>query len=204
MTITRIIFAIASAAALSACNIVVSDKPMFGEAADASQFRPGIWLGEQDEPCEIDTDAPFEDWPACANAMIIDEDGDFIQIDEETGERERGEVSYSHGSPSLIELLVEENPMDKGTPLESELYLYLAYRPTSRDAAGLVTEFAGWLVSCGPTDKGKFVTEHPFAGLRLEGEVCVAEDLDALRNAAAQSEELEIDISRVRWVREAD
>ena len=202
MRLAGIAIAIGGALVCSACNIVVSDEPMFGDEADAPELRPGIWAGDSEKPCDFDTSLPLREWPECANAIAIEPSGGFASIDEESGELERSEMSYQIGDPSLMELMVEENPFANGDEDAGPLYLYSAYRPVTRDAAGMVIEFRGWFVYCGPTVEGQGATESPFEGLTMYNGACFAKDVAALRNAAAESEKLDVKIGRARWVRD--
>lgn len=100
-------------------------------------------------------------------------------------------------------------------------YGYGAIRLLSHDEAGKVTALEFWYVQCGPLSEPELtparrrrlrddpelveerndVTDDPFPGLTVVDDNCVADSVDAVRNAAALSEALQPP-SQIRWIRE--
>ena len=201
------LLAIVGLGALTACNMVVTDKPMFAPAdgAGAPPLRAGVWRID-DPACVFDERLPQSRWPACANASPpLGETAPWLLV---------------AGSPPLLQMPL---PLPKGTAV-SLYYFYMAYRPLKLDDEGRVVEMATWSVQCGPPPPqpdgpvklepgakdlsalGKAsLTKAPFTGLSLRTDMadCTADSPAAVRNAAKASEGLPRQPGVSRWVREA-
>jgi len=195
---------LAALVSVTACNMVVTEKPMFGagDQASAAPIRTGIW--RSDKPgCDVDETLSQDKWPACAGAQPGVADPPFwLQVG---------------GEPSLLQMAL---PIPIGASSTS-VYLYAAYRPLKLDAQGRVTALKTWAVQCGPPPKpgevspgpggaaGSGVNQMPgmtrslLPGLKpgqLGG--CTAETAAALRNAAVVSEAWADANPNSHWVRD--
>jgi len=201
------LLAAASLASLTACNMVVTDKPMFSAAdgAGAPPLRAGVWRID-DPACAFDDHLAQSQWPECAHASPpLGETAPWLLV---------------AGAPPLLQMPL---PLPSGTSV-SLYYFYMAYRPLKLDAKGRVVEMATWFVQCGappPPEPGPVklepdakdlsalgkaaLTKAPFPGLTLRTDMadCTADSPAALRNAAKASEALEHPLRVSRWVREA-
>ena len=103
----------------------------------------------------------------------------------------------------------------------AERYMYSAMRILSRDERGKVTALESWNVQCGPISEPELtparrrrlrgdpefaeepnnVTDQPFPGLTVVESHCIAEDVAAVRSAAALSEAIDPP-TQTRWIRE--
>ena len=221
MSKAKALLAMGAALSLSACNMVVSEKPWF-DAPSGAQLRDGLWANLQTPDCKVDAAAPIAEWPDCASPMLI------------TGTSYSGPPNGADGrsvSPdkwqALPHVLVGGDPHVDQLRLDPDpkapqpngwgnkpLYLYLALRAVARDGEGRIIAAERWPVLCGPMPKKPrekngvpiFTSEKPFKGIRVEGDACFAESAEALRAAAAASEAaaLEGGFTKVssRWVRD--
>lgn len=204
----------AGAFLLSGCNMVVSDEPWFERDEAALKMKPGLWVdadAEDGVECTFDEAADVADWPECADPALVTEDGRFFGYEYDKKEWNEVELIIGAGVPAIMQVKVPEE-LGMGSD-EVPGYFYAAMRPVETDAAGLVTEMTTWLLVCGemPEQEGavdldsvEFKTRKPFEGLTMVGDNCTADDLDALRNAALKSEEIEDDSDTVHWVKNAD
>lgn len=201
-------FALLAMTALSACNMVVSDKPWF-DAASGPQLKDGLWANFDSPACQLETGTPLAKWPECAQPMMIR--GNTYSGPPAGGDPAIAAARFDpskwqamahllvDGDPQVDQLFLEAPASGETAPgaaARKSMYLYLAVRPTARDADGRITETHRWPVLCGPLPRntkskdGKpiFVTDRPFAGLVVAEGACTAKDPAALRNAVMQSE----------------
>jgi hypothetical protein len=215
-------FILALVPVLSACNLVVSEKPWFGEAdaVGVPAFRDGLWLTVAEPNCQVDETLPAERWLDCAGASYL-RGGEWLTMEwEQDGKGKRARRKFAgwsaasgliaNGSPLIVQTMFEPQPEDEATgapssdPEPDRPYLYLALQPTQRDETGQVTAFELWSVRCGPEPEGAEsgpVTNRPFPGLTIVEYNCEAESVEAVRRAAMLSEPLGEHI-RSHWVRE--
>lgn len=217
----KALLALGAAMSLSACNMVVSEKPWF-DAPSGAQLRDGLWANLQTANCKVEDTAPIADWPECATPMLVtgtSYSGPPNGPNGRTAPPDKWQA-LPHvlvgGDPQIDQLLLEPNGevSDPNAFGGKPIYLYLALRPAARDGEGRIIAAERWPVLCGPAPKaprqvnGKpvFTSEKPFKGIKAEGDACVATDVDSLRGAAAASEKvsLEAGFTKVysRWVRD--
>ena len=200
----------AAALALGGCNMVVSDEPWLTRSDQALKMKPGVWV-ELDKPdCDYDQSAPVAEWPSCADPALITEDGRFFGYEGKTASWNEIEVILDSETPTVVQVRMPAEFAARAP--EAPTYFYAGMRAVETDANGHVTAMRSWLLVCGPVDNSEppegempsGVTKAPFAGLTIVGENCHADDLDALRNAAAESEALDDDANIMHWVKHAD
>ena len=62
-------------AMLGACNMVISETPMFDESDRASVIvKDGIWLSAAND-CDFDPTPPEAKWPECAVWVVVRKNG---------------------------------------------------------------------------------------------------------------------------------
>ena len=207
---------------LTACNVVVSEEPWFAKAdtVGAPALRDGLWVNVSDD-CKVDETKPTEQWPDCAGATYV-RGNEWLSMQwEEVGRGRRARRSFAGweamptliaaGTPLILQVGGESaSSAPRGDATDTNdadfewHYWYQAFRPTQFDDAGRVTAFEMWPVKCGPEPTGPepgSVTERPFPGLTIIEDNCLAKDVDALRRAAALSEDLGV-WRTSRWVRD--
>jgi hypothetical protein len=204
-------FAALAMTALSACNMVVSDKPWF-DAASGPQLKDGLWANFDSPACKLETGTPLTKWPECAAPMMIrgnayagpaaGSDPASAAVRFDPSKWQALEHRLVEGDPLVDQIFIDLSQASSDDGIDrskaKSFYLYLAVKPVATDSAGLITETLRWPVMCGPIPinrKGQdgktvFETDQPFAGLTLEGGRCTAADTAALRGAAARSEGL--------------
>lgn len=199
---------VAAAAVLSACNIVVTETPMYAQAdaSGAPQLREGVWAMLEGD-CKADVTADPSTWPECAEPVTI-QDGKFSGKNKE-GEEETLPYILAAGDPRVMQIELIE-PDSKVT-----LYFYTGVEPLKVDDKGRITAFKAWMVQCGPppakdakraNGQPRFVSETPTEGMQVDPEetMCMPVDKAALARAAAASKGYEDDKgSRAIWAREA-
>lgn len=196
-----------AAASLAACNIVVTEAPMFSEAdaSGAPVLKPGLW-GMLDGPCEGDLSGPVEAWPECAEGVTIT--AKAMTGKNKKGEEESLDYILASGTPRVMQVGLAE-PDSKVT-----LYFYTGVEPLASDGQGRITAFKGWIVQCGPPPpkdakradgQPRTVTLEPVEGMSIDPQetMCMPADKDTVRRAAAASKGYEADKgSKAVWVRE--
>lgn len=155
---------------LSGCgNMVLSREPLFErDRAAERNLKQGAWASP-DPGCEFDSSAAVQDWPDCANGLMI-------------SRRSLGHESIlAGGDPMIVQTMASEDA--------DRAFYYMALRPTARDAKGRVVGYEAWFVLCGPPPrtKDRKVTETPGPGLTIDGDNCFASEAAALRAAARAS-----------------
>ena len=128
---------------LTACNAVVSTKPLFSDrdARGAPPLKPGVWAMLENANCAFDPANPPAQWPECADPVVFD--GRVLRGPE--GDKLPMAYLLAKGEPRILQL--EMRDQDEPTNLET-MYLYLAVEP--EPGRGPITRAKAWLVQCGP------------------------------------------------------
>ncbi|MDP3907210.1 hypothetical protein [Novosphingobium sp.] len=224
---SRALLALAAAAVLGGCNMVVSERPWFA-APSGPQLKKGIWAMLDTADCSLDPAAALPDWPDCARPVLV-RGGEYLgpaASDDDRPPAERLDPArwdkivhvLADGTPQ-IDQIISNRPVGGGPPVDGvdtdkPFYIYTAVQPTATDSAGRITALRRWPVLCGPkpprkqglSGRTRFVTDKPFKGLVVKGDSCGAKDIPALRRAAAGSEAIAagdgFSIIISRWVRD--
>jgi hypothetical protein len=132
-TTVKAALAVAAAMALSGCNMVMTDHPMFTAAAGAGAppIHPGVWRIEK-HGCDFDESQPQDKWPLCSDAQGSVGEAPFWQ-----------EVA---GDPVILQARFAP----PGGKKSDTRYFYIAVRPLKLDADGRVIAMRSWPVRCGP------------------------------------------------------
>jgi hypothetical protein len=130
----RLLLPATAAAALSGCNMVMSEGPMFAKAdgATAPPIRSGVWRSEVVD-CAVDETLPQDKWPGCASASpSVGDPPIWLEVS---------------GDPILLQTPSIPIPDAQGPKAYS---LFVAIRPLKLDAQGRVIAMKTWTVRCGP------------------------------------------------------
>lgn len=217
--------ALSALLSLSACNMVVSEKPWF-DAASGPQLKDGLWVNLQSNDCKFDPAGPIAEWPKCADPMLVKGNvysGPPSANDDPDGTKRLERSTWTEiqhvlvdGTPQIDQILLPLPQQDGAQPagMPKQLYLYLAVGPQAKDSEGRIIETQRWPILCGPMPAKpkkmadgmpRLMTDRPYKGIRIERDMCFAEDVPALHNAAAQSEVAagEAGFTKVtsRWIR---
>lgn len=222
----RKVIGIGAALLLSGCNMVMSEKPWFA-AADAANpsLKDGLWVNLKGADCKFDPAQAMQDWPECAQPMLVtggQYSGPGPGSDDNPGQLadvakwDKVDHLLVGGDPLIDQIDLKSGSPD-GDHADGKAFLYLAARATRRDDQGRIVEMQRWPIACGPLPaalpkrKGMpkpedFVTKKPFPGLTVKDAACTANDLSALRRAAALSEGVAVPNKTPpvvsRWVRD--
>lgn len=197
---------LAVAALLASCNMIYTEKPVFGAADKGTpELREGVWL--VDEPdCSVDTATPASSWPECADWVLI-EDGRMKFPGEKglTGDGADEMPFLITGGEPRVWQMIFRNPAKK-----LELTFYAGFEALETGADGKVIRYRSWPSLCGPPPAagpdggGSLVTREPFPGLTMEKDgSCRPRDADALRAAVAASRAFPKEQDLGRWIRGA-
>lgn len=191
---------------LGACNVVMSEQPLFGAAdeARAPAFRDGAWVSMTAE-CQAQWSDPQAAPPPCAEHGQV-AGGRLVAPDDPAQA-----VIVAGGDPLIVQVRFSQEEAATGKPFT--IHIYGALKPTLLDARGRVVEARRWLVLCGEPPpgagegslrRGEHLTRRPLPGLTVDAElgVCRARTPAAVRNAARASEAWDEEKAVLRWVGE--
>ena len=213
---SSVLIAAVAASLLGGCNMVISEQPWFAAEASGPQLRQGLWVNLDPKGCTFDAAKPIEEWPECAEPMIV-RGADYVLRDEEAEGGPKWQTVphvLAQGTPLVDQ--IEWYDKDKTGTKAKTIYLYFGLTATAQGSDGAITAVKRWLVQCGPIDPPgtekaepgppQMVTARPFAGLTVEGSNCKAANADALRGAARDSEAIASDDGNSpvmgHWVRD--
>ena len=195
----RQVLIVLAALLLTACNAVVSTKPLFsaGDARGAPALKPGLWAMIEGTDCAFDPANPPAQWPECADQVVFDgrlmraPDGDKLPL----------AYILAKGEPRILQLEMRDQ---EGPAKPETLYFYLALE--AEPGGGAVTRAEAWLVQCGPPPpqgpggrQNQGLTEHPLPGLEIIDKTCFADRVSEVRHAARESRPWG-DHMMLRWV----
>jgi hypothetical protein len=181
-------------AALSACNIATSDKPLFAEAQRSSEIvlEDGLWAHVGSD-CAVATAEPKEKWPKCAGWMVLKDSKVVAGVDMKADEKPQ-DVFIVDGKPALIQALVTVKGTD--SPDLASFYGYFVIQPKARSAADRVNEVVVWPVPCGTAKADGKVAPYP--GFN---EDCRTKSIPALWAAAAKDPPADMPPMAFKWIR---
>ena len=181
---------VAAAGLLSACNMVISETPMFGDSDRATLApRDGIWLSEDGE-CRFDAARPEAEWPDCAMWVVVHESGRELEVSDGKRQSQQLRTLFVSGSPAIIEALW----IDDAKEPPGAFYGYYAFEPEAAAPETTFMRASLWPVECG-VQSGSSI--RPFPGI---GPECRPSSKDAIRAAAVSSRRAE-QVKEWRWLR---
>jgi len=178
-------------ALLSACNMVISETPMFAEN-DRADVAPkdGVWLANQ-EDCDFDASQPEAKWPECAVWVVVRNSTRELLVNDGKDQSQRINYLIASGTPSIIQGKWVDEAKEPGAIYYS--FYGLEWRQLGPNG------FAGasvWPVQCGLQDRpGSDI--RPFSGISAE---CRPSSRDAIRSAATVSRATG-EVASWRWLR---
>ena len=175
---------------LGACNMVISETPMFAES-DRAKVAPkdGIWLAKVDE-CNFDARQPEAKWPECAAWVVVRNGGRELLVRDGKRQTQRVDSLVAAGTPLIVQGRWVDDAKDDGA-----IY-YVFYGLELKDiTAGAAATATAWAVQCGI--QGSTGSEiKPYPGISPG---CRPSSKDAIRSAAITSRTGEI--TALRWLR---
>ena len=176
---------------LGACNMVISEAPMFAES-DRSTLAPkgGIWLAEMDD-CKFDASKPESEWPGCALWLVVRNSGREVLMSDGKGQSQRIDFLIAVGTPAVV----QGKWIDEAKEPEVAYYGYygIEWRQLGVDPFAAASI---WAVRCGV--QGQSSSEiAPYPGISAE---CRPSSKDAIRAAAIASRNAG-EVMSWRWLR---
>jgi len=177
---------------LGACNMVISETPVFTEADIGTMLpRDGLWLAD-DPKCRFDSAKAESEWPECALWIVVRHSGREMLVSNGKGESERVTAVFTGGTPAIV----QGEWIDEAKEPRRPYYVFYAMDSREPDSEGRFTRALVWPVKCGTqeTPNGDI---RPFAGISAE---CRPSSKDAIRSAAELSRGDE-ESKEWRWLR---
>ena len=176
---------------LSACNMVISETPLFTQP-DSSNLKPrhGIWVAE-DPDCRFDSSLPESRWPGCAMWLVVG--AKMILLEDGRKQTEPGEYLIAKGQPPIVQFRWHDKAREDG----NTFYVFFAVQPEAVEPDGTFTAAYGWEAKCGvKRPSGSQISPYP--GISPE---CRPSSQDAVRSAAVASRSTAEMAMRWRWLR---
>jgi len=178
-------------ALLGACNMVISETPMFDES-DRARLTPknGIWIPEVDD-CDFDASQPEDEWTECAVWVVVRNSGRELLLSDGKGQTERHDVIIASGNPPIIQGKWIDEAKE---PRAAYFGFYgLEWQQLAPDVFAAAST---WPVQCGIQAQSSSAI-RPFPGISAE---CRPSSKEAIRSAAAASRTAE-QVVRWQWLR---
>ena len=166
---------------LGACNMVISETPMFDESDRAKVApRDGIWLAKVDD-CDFDPAPPEASWPECAAWVVVRNGGRELLVRDGKRQTQRIDSLIAAGTPLIVQGRWVDDAKDDGA-IYYAFYALEMERPSNASATATT-----WPVECGIQNQpGSDI--RPFPGISAE---CRPSSKDAIRKAAVSSRRAE-------------
>ena len=180
---------------LGACNMVVSETPMFADPDRASIApRDGIWLAEQ-EDCRFDATKSDAEWPDCAMWVVVRNAHSEFLLSDGKGQSQRAEFLMVDGTPLLVQVKFHDEEKKPGSTFFAFYGLLAPPAPAGTNKGFTVASI--WQVKCGI--QGQSASDiKPFPGISAE---CRPTSKDAIRAAALASRSIAEQPTSWRWLR---
>lgn len=179
-------------AALGACNMVISEAPVFAEAERGPEApKDGLWIGDDPE-CRFNAGGPESGWPDCALWVVVREAGRDLLVSDRRGESQRVGALFVAGNPGIVQARWIDEAKEPARPY----YVFYAFEARNIDSKGRFTLASIWPVECGIQDKPNGDI-RPFPGITAE---CRPSSPDSIRSAAKASRRAD-QVKQWRWLR---
>jgi len=177
---------------LGACNMVISEAPLFSDE-DAANLRPreGVWVGD-DPDCKFDSSLSESRWPGCAMWIVARPQGELL-LQNGKGEGQPGRFVIAKDQPPVVQLLWRDEAKEDG----KTFYVFFGLEPGQVQTDGTFVTAFSWDVMCGVKDPSSSEIE-PYPGITPE---CRPSSKDAVRSAALASRANAEMAMRWRWLR---
>lgn len=178
--------------ALGACNMLISDKPIFAEA-DRAELAPrdGLWLSPN-RGCEFEKSQPETGWPDCAMWIVARNRGAELYLSDGKMQVEALGGFLASGEP----IIVQARWIDTAKEPRRAYYGFYGVEPHQIGRDGLFSSASIWVVECG-TLANQNADIKPFPGI---GPDCHVPSKHAIRNAAQKSRRPDA-VEEWRWLR---
>jgi len=178
--------------ALGACNMVISETPLFAQE-DAANLAPrdGIWMGD-DPDCRFDPKLPESKWPSCAMWIVARPQGELL-LQNGKGEGQPGRFVIAKGQPPVVQIFWRDEAKEDG----KTFYVFFGLEPGSVQPDGKFVFAFSWDVMCGVKDSSSSEIQ-PYPGITPE---CRPTSQDAVRSAALASRANAEMAMHWRWLR---
>jgi len=180
-------------ALLGACNMAISETPVFAER-DAATLTPrdGIWLSD-DADCSFDPNQPEAQWPGCAMWLIVDSSGRELLLQDGKGEAQQARYVIAKGHPTIVQILWRDEAKEDG----KTFYVFFGIEPGPPQRDGTFISVSSWEVKCGVKDPSSSEIKA-YPGLTPE---CRPRSGDGVRSAALASRSTAEMAMNWRWLR---
>lgn len=179
-------------AALGACNLVISETPVFAEAERGPEApKDGLWIGEDPE-CRFDPAGPESGWPDCAIWVLVRHGGGELLVSDRKGEPQRVGALFVGGKPGIVQARWVDEAKEPARPY----YAFYAFEPVATGADGRFMLASVWPVECGVQEKPNGDI-RPFPGISAE---CRPSSADSIRSAASATRRAD-QVKEWRWLR---
>ena len=176
---------------LGACNMAISETPLFAERdAAALKPRPGIWLSE-DPDCRFDSALPEAQWPECAIWLIASSSAGEIVMNDGKGQAQSAHYIITKGQPPIVQILWRGEAKEDG----KAFYVFFGLEPGPAEPDGMFAAASTWEVKCG-VKHGSDI--EPYTGISPE---CRPSSQESIRSAARASRATAEMAMRWRWLR---
>lgn len=178
--------------ALGACNMLISETPIYAEADRASLApRNGLWLS-LNRGCEFDSREAEAVWPDCAMWIVVRNQGAEILLSDGKKQVEVLGGFFAAGEP----IIAQARWIDTAKEPRRAYYGFYGVEPHQIGPDGLFSTASIWVVECG-TQANQNADIVPYPGI---GPECRAKSKDAVRNAAERSRRTDT-MQEWRWLR---
>jgi len=178
--------------AVGACNMLISEAPMYVDADRASVApRNGIWLSPN-RGCEFDSRAAEATWPDCAMWIVVRNRGAELLLSDGKKQIETLGGFFAAGVP----IIVQARWIDTAKEPRRAYYGFYGVKPHQIGPDGLFSAASIWVVECG-TQANQNADIVPFPGI---GPDCRPPSKEAIRSAAQRSRRDDA-FEEWRWLR---
>jgi len=176
---------------LSACNMVISETPIFAESDRATLIpKDGIWLTKVDD-CDFDASQPEAKWPECAVWVVVRNSGRELLVMDGKDQTQRLDYLIAAGSPPVV----QGKWIDAAKEPGAAYYGFYGIEPQQLATDGFAAA-STWAVKCGVQQQSSSKIQ-PFPGVSAE---CRPSSKDAIRSAATASRAAG-EVMTWRWLR---
>jgi hypothetical protein len=180
---------------LGACNMAISETPLFADADKANLTpRDGLWLSE-DAECRFDSNVPESQWPKCAIWAVVKGSSGQMLVRNGKGEDQQARFVIAKGEPPIVQVLWRDDAKEDG----KTFYVFFGLKSETEGPDKSFTTAATWEVKCGTKDP-TLSDIKPYPGLSSE---CRPSSPDAVRSAAVASRSTAEMAMTWRWLRPA-